>query len=311
LLAGAAVPQVAAAYYVGGDPIGPNSSATDNTGGFTAVKQNGVNLGQPAMLVSLNGRDVLTEFRAVVFGVPAASGSLSFDKFDYRLDVWRSADYFAGLNPQTELALGTPVGLQLVPSGPTRMVPNTPFGTAGTGGGNATTYDFHFDLTKFPVFAAPLAAGDWVFGFQSWHDPTSSGSLRVTGSGAGQGPLPLFSRDNGIPRGILGGQDPNNIAVHWGMSLAAVPAISLSHGDYNGDGVVNAADYTVWRDGLKVDPGYALWKTNFGVIISAAQNASVAVPEPASLPMFIGGSLVLVLLRPRQKSAVFSHRLTV
>jgi hypothetical protein len=78
-------------------------------------------------------------------------------------------------------------------------------------------------------------------------------------------------------------------------------------GDYNGDGNVDAADYTVWRDNvgnagttlLNRDPGngglvgdddYDSWKTNFG----AGGGGSVSgpsVPEPSS---FVLGLLCLV-----------------
>jgi hypothetical protein len=70
-------------------------------------------------------------------------------------------------------------------------------------------------------------------------------------------------------------------------------------GDYNSDSVVNAADYTVWRNNLggvslpnedaTASPGtvdaadYTVWKTNFG--LSGAGGGAVggnAVPEPAA-----------------------------
>ena len=71
-------------------------------------------------------------------------------------------------------------------------------------------------------------------------------------------------------------------------------------GDYNGDGTVNAADYTVWRDNLgsSVTPGmgadgndngvidaadYSVWKSNFGLTGNAAGSLKgAAVPEPAT-----------------------------
>lgn len=73
-------------------------------------------------------------------------------------------------------------------------------------------------------------------------------------------------------------------------------------GDYNADGVVNAADYTVWRDALGQaitlpnegdTPGtvtqedYVVWANNYGS--SAAPSSSAAVPEPASGLMLIVG----------------------
>lgn len=60
-------------------------------------------------------------------------------------------------------------------------------------------------------------------------------------------------------------------------------------GDFNNDGFVDAADYTVWRDGgplaNEVAPigvadaaDYAAWQSNYG-----ATSSSVSVPEPSSL----------------------------
>lgn len=78
-------------------------------------------------------------------------------------------------------------------------------------------------------------------------------------------------------------------------------------GDYNQNGVVDAADYTVWRDGLGngfVQADYDIWKNNFGntgsgggggfeilngVVQYGSFTAGVAtvsaVPEPASLAL--------------------------
>ena len=54
-------------------------------------------------------------------------------------------------------------------------------------------------------------------------------------------------------------------------------------GDFNGDLVVNAADYTVWRD-LGMSPAkYAEWANNYG-----ATAASSAIPEPSSAMIALG-----------------------
>ena len=75
-------------------------------------------------------------------------------------------------------------------------------------------------------------------------------------------------------------------------------------GDYNSDGVVDAADYTVWRDALAAgatslpneaaSPGvvdaadYTLWVSQFGQTAAGAASAS-AVPEPsAGLLLLLG-----------------------
>lgn len=65
-----------------------------------------------------------------------------------------------------------------------------------------------------------------------------------------------------------------------------VLAIGLP-GDYNGDGMVDAADYTVWRDGGAPDSGiggYNLWVSNYG-----SSNSAVSVPEPTSLLLCVLG----------------------
>jgi hypothetical protein len=79
-------------------------------------------------------------------------------------------------------------------------------------------------------------------------------------------------------------------------------------GDYNDNGVVDAADYTVWRDNLggaagtltnDVDGGmigqaqYETWKANFGMTTAMGQGAlgHDAVPEPAAWILLIAAFL--------------------
>lgn len=54
-------------------------------------------------------------------------------------------------------------------------------------------------------------------------------------------------------------------------------------GDFNDDGFVDAADYTVWRDGLGVDfvaADYLVWRDNYGASAGLATSGSAA-PEPS------------------------------
>jgi T5SS/PEP-CTERM-associated repeat protein len=62
-------------------------------------------------------------------------------------------------------------------------------------------------------------------------------------------------------------------------------------GDYNLDGIVDAADYVVWRKGLGTtytQDDFNTWRANFGTTLgsgsslTATQPSSPAVPEPAS-----------------------------
>lgn len=90
------------------------------------------------------------------------------------------------------------------------------------------------------------------------------------------------------------------VARDWALVL--VPHATLA-GDYNGDGVVNLADYTVWRDRLSggtlvnetTTPGsvdladYLVWKSSFATAGAiTAKHVFTAVPEPsACLSMFV------------------------
>jgi hypothetical protein len=90
---------------------------------------------------------------------------------------------------------------------------------------------------------------------------------------------------------------------------------TISPGDYNGDGSVDAADYTVWRDtlgqtvasgtgadgdgnGTIEDADYDLWKLNYGG--GGGSGASTAVvPEPLSATLLLTALLGLAVRRQR------------
>ena len=76
-------------------------------------------------------------------------------------------------------------------------------------------------------------------------------------------------------------------------------------GDYNGDGVVDAADYTVWRDGLGArftQADYDVWKANFGTNVyggsGAVSSAPVSVPEPTSVVLLLGAAVTGASISP-------------
>jgi Concanavalin A-like lectin/glucanases superfamily len=57
-------------------------------------------------------------------------------------------------------------------------------------------------------------------------------------------------------------------------------------GDYNGDKIVDAGDYNIWRKtNVLGDPGYTAWRSNFGKNYNLTGSGSLAtsIPEPASL----------------------------
>jgi hypothetical protein len=93
-----------------------------------------------------------------------------------------------------------------------------------------------------------------------------------------------------LPTGLSWDLDvgPTTVVLNVMGSLPGVP------GDYNNNGVVDAADYVLWRDGgpLQNDPtplnqpaDYDFWRARFGNRRAGAEVA--AVPEPTTAMPFI------------------------
>jgi hypothetical protein len=95
------------------------------------------------------------------------------------------------------------------------------------------------------------------------------------------------------------------------LQLFVIPLPPLA-GDYNDDGIVDAADYTVWRDnypggtlinetvsfGVVDEADYQEWKAHFGETSSPGSGSgAAAVPEPASAVMFAMIALALLTRR--------------
>jgi len=83
-----------------------------------------------------------------------------------------------------------------------------------------------------------------------------------------------------------------NVAANQYLNVSFLP------GDYNGDSVVDAADYLSWRKGMGTRftyDDYAVWVENFGRSLAGSGGGSPSVPEPASfflLASAIAGMLV-------------------
>jgi len=101
----------------------------------------------------------------------------------------------------------------------------------------------------------------------------------------------------------------DGLSMRFMLAESLVP--SIPEGDYNGDGNVDAADYTVWRDGLETtysDDDFDVWKANFGATgggpettfrigsvvfddtLAAGSGSLVAsVPEPSTGLLLLAG----------------------
>jgi Tol biopolymer transport system component len=96
--------------------------------------------------------------------------------------------------------------------------------------------------------------------------------------------------------------DTDTDEVYELYSIQTTTSIAPLAGDYNGNGIVDIADYTIWRDTLgstidlrangdnngastgKIDQAdYTFWRSHFGTHAGSGASAGAAIPEPSTL----------------------------
>jgi hypothetical protein len=87
------------------------------------------------------------------------------------------------------------------------------------------------------------------------------------------------SSDLQFSLGLLSGQEINASVTY--VSGPGIP------GDYNNNGVVDTADYVVWRKSIGTPEGYNLWRTNYGRTSGSGSVVADAVPEPSLLALVV------------------------
>jgi hypothetical protein len=102
----------------------------------------------------------------------------------------------------------------------------------------------------------------------------------------------------------LSGAAASSFYLLVGASSITLQAAGLP-GDYNFDGVVDAADYVVWRK----EPGYLpmhydLWRTRFGEPTGSGSDTAInsSVPEPTAALLLICGLLPLLGRRSSRRT---------
>lgn len=151
------------------------------------------------------------------------------------------------------------------------------------------------------VLAPPATANDYHH-YELRYDPATQlvsflfeGSVKHTWLGIGGNHENRFAFGSIIPStgGITNFRETNTY-------ILAPPPTPTQQGDFNGDGLVNLGDYSMWRDSLgsttllaadangngRVDSlDYAVWKSNFGQRLAGGVSAvtGVSIPEPTAL----------------------------
>ena len=143
--------------------------------------------------------------------------------------------------------------------------------------------------------------------------------LFLGAAGSTLAPNATLNLGNAYNTSIFGNTDGDLIfkfGVLNGAALITAPVTYVSTGvpgDYNGNGIVDAADYTVWRDSLgKTGAGlaadgdgnnavdqadYTYWKTRFGNTSGSGAGQAGSVPEPTSLVLALTALVLLAQMR--------------
>jgi T5SS/PEP-CTERM-associated repeat protein/autotransporter-associated beta strand protein len=109
--------------------------------------------------------------------------------------------------------------------------------------------------------------------------------------------------------GAIGSGADFELELFTGSGLLEVTSRGAP-GDYNDDGIVDAADYVVWRKLDGSQDGYDNWRANYGVVpasgasIAAFADAEspIAAPEPASALLWMIGWAAAMAIRRKNES---------
>lgn len=159
----------------------------------------------------------------------------------------------------------------------------------------------HTPVGAYLLSDSPYGTFDQGGNVAEWNETLSAAGKRVRRGGDSNSLATNLS--NATRESMLAIFEGNNT----GFRLAAAAVSVGVAGDYNGNGVVDAADYVVWRDHLGTSfqltnevagttPGtvtnedYAAWRARFGNTSGAGAGnslASASVPEPETVMLLV------------------------
>lgn len=125
-----------------------------------------------------------------------------------------------------------------------------------------------------PLFAPATNAGPLAYQFYSFVETASASVTRL---------------------------DFHGTDVSGSILLDNVVVAPIGPGDYNGNGIVDAADYVVWRKTDGTSTGYSTWRSHFGQTFGSGSgiSANAAVPEPATVVLLMIATASLCIRRSR------------
>jgi probable HAF family extracellular repeat protein len=178
--------------------------------------------------------------------------------------------------------------------------PTTPNGTSGTmqdlatlGGLNSYSYSVgagghvvgasEVEITSDDTHAFLHTSGSGMVDLNSLIDPLSGWELLDASAINDAGQI--------TGQGLIGG-------AYHAYLLTLIQSIP---GDFNNNGVVDAADYVVWRKNGGTPAGYNAWRTHFGQTAGSGSgaNTNAAVPEPVTCLLLMCGVAGWYLRRRR------------
>jgi hypothetical protein len=206
---------------------------------------------------------------------------------------------------------------------------------------NDSSYTVSFDSYKITSAAGELDGANWTELGGSWQvaNPTqvNNGTQLAELNPSGNrtlGPGQRILLGNIFPQ--VGTIDPTTDLSFFAANsdpMAAIQTVNgvirvgdvtvggSQQGDFNGDGIVNLADYTVWRDNLGANnegvinnagngnnlvdaADYGLWKSNFGAgggALAGFTGSPANVPEPGTVALAGLGLVIAASMARRAK----------
>jgi hypothetical protein len=194
------------------------------------------------------------------------------------------------------------------------MINGNPFVTPGNPANLAYAQDVFTSGAVLGVGTPAFSANFDPLGNATWNDAT------LIAVGSYSGALPAFgsSGENSTDANLFG----SSVFPHY-PAIDAVTTTTVRialTGDYNRDGGVDAADYTLWRDNLGApvfatsasdgngnaivdEADYQIWHANYGMLPAGAAALAVTSSQPTPEPATIFPALATALAHPKRRKS--------